>query len=99
MIGTLLGVIAGIGMCVEAWNGQLQAWTIGAAVVLVLIGFIFPITVGIFLMGVSFASPIAAILCFVAGNSASGVNALLIGVCAFVGQFIIGRVRMARVEY
>jgi len=90
MIGTLLGIVVGIGMCIEAWNGQLQAWTIGAVVVIVLIGLLIPMTVGTFLMGITIASPVAAILGFVTGNAASGVNAIIIGLLAFVGQFILG---------
>jgi len=99
MIGTLLGIIAGVGICNEAWNGQLQAWTIGAAIVIVLLGFVFPMTVGTFLLGVMIASPIAAILGCFSGNSASGVNALLIGVTAFFGQFIVGGIRRDRLGY
>ncbi len=99
MIGTLLGILAGIGICVESWNGQLQAWTIGAAIVIVLLGFLIPMTVGTFLIGVMVASPVAAILGFISGNNGSGINALLIGVFAFAGQFIIGKVRQDRIGY
>ena len=77
----------------------MQAWTIGAAIVIILLGFVFPMTVGTFLLGVMVASPIAAILDFISGKSASGVNALLIGVTAFAGQFIIGGVLRDRHGY
>jgi hypothetical protein len=99
MIGTLVGVIVGIGICIQAFNGELQAWGIGAVIVVVLIGFLIPMTVGTFLIGVAIASPIAAILGFITGHPSSGVNALVIGVLAFAGQFIIGLVRRDRVEY
>jgi hypothetical protein len=59
----------------------------------VLIGFLFPVTIGTFLTGVAIASPIAAILGFVFGNASSGLAALGIGILAFGGQFIIGLVR------
>jgi len=97
MIGTLLGIVVGIGMCIEAWNGQLQAWTIGAAIVVVLIGLLIPTTVGTFLTGVTVASPVAAILGFVTGNAASGINAIIIGLLAFAGQFILGAVTRQRI--
>lgn len=98
MIGTLVGVIVGIGICIQAFNGELQVWSLGAAVGAVLIGFIFPITVGTFLTGVAIASPVAAILGFVTGNPASGLAAIGIGVLAFGGQFVIGLVRRDRSE-
>ena len=97
MIGTLLGIVVGIGMCIEAWNGQLQAWTIGAAIVVVLIGLLIPTTVGTFLTGVTVASPVAAILGFVTGHTASGINAIIIGLLAFAGQFILGAVTRQRI--
>lgn len=93
MIGTLLGLIVGIGICVQAFNGQLQVWSLAAVVVVVVIGFIFPVTVGTFLTGVAIASPIAAILGFIFGNASSGLAALGIGLLAFGGQFVIGMVR------
>ena len=93
MIGTLLGVIVGIGICVQAFNGELQVWSLGVAAIAVLIGFAFPITVGTFLTGVAIASPIAALLGFIFGNASSGLSALGIGVLAFGGQFVIGLVR------
>lgn len=71
----------------------------GGVIVVVLIGFLVPMTVGTFLMGVTIASPVTAILGFITGHSSSGINALIIGVLAFAGQFIIGRVRRDRVEY
>ena len=99
MIGTLVGVIVGIGICIQAFNGELEAWGIGGVIVVVLIGFLIPMTVGTFLMGVTIASPVAAILGFITGHPSSGINALIIGVLAFAGQFIIGLVRRDRVEY
>jgi hypothetical protein len=93
MIGTLLGIIVGIGVIAQAFNGELQVWSLAAVVVVVLIGFIFPVTVGTFLTGVAIASPIAAILGFIFGNTSSGLAALGIGVLAFGGQFVIGMVR------
>lgn len=99
MIGTLVGVIVGIGICVQAFNGELEAWGIGGVIVVVLIGFLIPMTVGTFLMGVSIASPVAAIFGFITSNPGSGINALIIGVLAFAGQFIIGLVRRDRAEY
>ena len=98
MIGTLLGLIFGIGVCVQAFNGELQAWSLGAVVVVVLIGFVFPVTVGTFLTSVMIASPVAAILGFITGNASSGLAALGIGLMAFGGQFIIGLVRRDRSE-
>jgi len=99
MIGTLVGVIVGIGICIQAFNGELEAWGIGGVIVVVLIGFLIPMTVGTFLMSVTIASPVAAILGFLMGHPSSGINALIIGVLAFAGQFIIGLVRRDRVEY
>lgn len=93
MIGTLVGFFVGIGICVQAFNGELEAWSLGVTVVAVLIGFVFPVTVGTFLTTVMFAAPIAAILGFVTGNASSGLAALGIGLLAFAGQFIIGYVR------
>jgi hypothetical protein len=93
MIGSIVGLIVGIGICVQAFNGELQVWSLGAVVIAVLIGFLFPVTIGTFLTGVAIASPIAAILGFVFGNASSGLAALGIGVLAFGGQFIIGLVR------
>jgi len=98
MIGTLVGIIVGIGICVQAFNGELQAWSLGAVLLIVLAGFIFPVTIGTFLTGVAIASPVAAILGFVTGNSASGLAAIGIGVLAFGGQFVIGLVRRDRSE-
>jgi len=96
MIGTLVGIIIGIGICVQAFNGELQAWSLGVVVLMVLAGFVFPVTVGGFLTGVAIASPVAAILGFVTGNSDSGLAAIGIGVLAFGGQFVIGLVRRDR---
>lgn len=93
MIGSIIGLIVGIGICVQAFNGELQVWSLGAVVIVVLIGFLFPVTIGTFLTGVAIASPVAAILGFVFGNASSGLAALGIGILAFGGQFIIGLVR------
>lgn len=98
MIGTLVGVIVGIGICIQAFNGDLQVWTLAAVIVTVLIGFIFPITVGTFLTGVAIAAPVAALLGFITGNPSSGLAAIGIGVLAFGGQFVIGLVRRDRSE-
>lgn len=80
-------------MCVQAFEGTLEAWTIGVAVVIVLIGFVFPQTVGVALTSISLASPIAIILALVTENGSSALSALGIGITAFVGQYIIGLVR------
>ena len=93
MIGSILGIIVGIGVCLQAAQGNLQVWSLGAAVVAVVIGFIFPVTIGTFLTFVAISSPIAAILGFIFGNASSGLAAIGIGVLAFGGQFIIGLVR------
>ena len=93
MIGSIVGLIVGIGVCVQAFNGELQVWSLGAVVIAVLIGFLFPVTIGTFLTGVAIASPVAAILGFIFGNASSGLAALGIGVLAFGGQFLIGLVR------
>lgn len=93
MIGSIIGLIVGVGICVQAFNGELQVWSLGAVVIAVLIGFLFPVTIGTFLTGVAIASPVAAILGFVFGNVSSGLAALGIGILAFGGQFIIGLVR------
>ena len=98
MIGSLIGLIVGIGICVQAFNGELHVWSLGAVVVAVLIGFIFPVTIGTFLTGVAIASPVAAILGFIFGNTSSGLAALGIGALAFGGQFVIGLVRRDRSE-
>jgi len=98
MIGSLIGLIVGIGICVQAFNGELQVWSLGAVLIAVLIGFIFPVTIGTFLTGVAIASPVAAILGFVFGNASSGLAALGIGALAFGGQFVIGLVRRDRSE-
>ena len=98
MIGSLLGLIVGIGICVQAFNGELQVWSLAAVVVVVVIGFIFPVTVGTFLTGVAIASPIAALLGFIFGNASSGLAALGIGLLAFGGQFVIGLVRRDQSE-
>lgn len=83
----------------QAFNGELEAWGIGGVLVVVLIGFLIPMTVGTFLMGVTIASPVAAILGFITSHPSSGINAMIIGVLAFAGQFVIGLVRRDRVEY
>lgn len=93
MIGSILGIIVGIGICLQAAQGSLQLWSLGAVVGAVVIGLIFPVTVGTFLTGVAIASPIAAILGFLFGNATSGLAAVGIGVLAFGGQFVIGLVR------
>jgi len=98
MIGTLVGVIVGIGICVQAFNGELEVWSLAAVVVAVLVGFVFPVTVGTFLTGVAIASPVAALLGFITGNPSSGLAAIGIGVLAFGGQFVIGLVRRDRSE-
>ena len=98
MIGTLFGLMTGIGICVQAFNGELQVWSLAAVVVAVVIGFIFPITVGTFLTVVASASPIAALLGFIFGNASSGLAALGIGLLAFAGQFVIGMVRRDQSE-
>jgi hypothetical protein len=92
-MGSILGIIVGIGVCLQAAGGNLQVWSLGMALVAVLIGFIFPFFVGTFLTGVAITSPIAAILGFVFGNTSSGLAAIGIGALAFGGQFIIGHIR------
>lgn len=96
MIGTILGLIVGVGICIQAFNGELQLWSLGAVLVIVLVGFIFPITIGTFLTGVAIASPIAMILGFVTGNSSSALAAIGIGALSFGGQFVIGMIRRDR---
>ena len=93
MIGTILGILVGVGICSQAFDGNLQGWSLGAIVVVVLIGLIFPVTVGTFLTGVALMSPIAAILGFVVGNASSGFAAIGIGLLAFGGQFVVGHIR------
>jgi hypothetical protein len=93
MFGIIIGVIAAIGICVQAFEGTLDALSIGIAVVIVLIGFIFPQTVGIALTTISITSPIAIILALVSGSGSSALSALAIGITAFAGQYIIGLVR------
>lgn len=93
LMGFIIGLFAAIGMCVEAFDGRLEAWSIGAAIVIVLIGFIFPQTIGVALMTIVVASPIAIILALVTSNGASALSALGIGFTAFVGQYVIGIVR------
>ena len=93
MFGIIIGVVAAIGMCVQAFEGTLEAWSIGIAVVIVVVGFIFPQTVGIALTTISIASPIAIILALLTGNGSSALSALGIGITAFAGQYIIGLVR------
>ena len=99
VVGTLIGMVVGAGICVQAVNGQLHGWSIGALVGVVLLGFIFPVTVGTFLTGVAIASPFAAILGFVTGNGSSGWAAIAIGALAFGGQLIIGSARKDTSEF
>lgn len=98
-MGVILGIIVGIGVIVMAANGTLEPWSIGAAVVLVLIGFAFPRTMGMMLTGVAMASVIAIVAGLVTGHGASALAALLVGITAFVGQFIIGLVRRDATDY
>ena len=95
-MGAIAGIIVGIAMCVQAFNGELEPWSLGIALIAVLVGIIFPITVGTFLTGVVIASPLAAILGFISGNTHSALAALGIGVIAFAGQFIVGHIRRDR---
>ena len=80
MLGTIVGLVVGIGMCAQAYRGDLQLWSLAAVPVLVLVGVAFPMTVGTFLTGVAITSPIAALLGFVFGNATSGFAALGRGV-------------------
>lgn len=93
MIGTILGILVGIGVIGAASSGTLEPWSFAAAIVLVLVGLLFPRTVGIMLMTVAFASVVAIIAGLVTGHGSSALAALLIGITAFAGQFIIGLVR------
>lgn len=97
-MGVLVGLILGIGICAQAATGELQFWGLGAAVVIVLLGFIFPIFFGTLLTGVAIASPIAAIIGWLTGHGDSALAALGIGAVAFAGQFIIGLVRRDRTQ-
>lgn len=92
-MGTVIGLLLGIGICIQAASGELEFWGLGVALVLVLIGFAFPFFMGTLLTGVAMASPVAAIIGLVTGHGDSALAALGIGLLAFVGQFIIGIVR------
>lgn len=40
MVGTLLGLIVGVGICVQAFNGELEVWSLAALVVVLVIGMV-----------------------------------------------------------
>ena len=98
MLGTIVGLVVGIGMCAQAYRGDLQLWSLAAVPVLVLVGVAFPMTVGTFLTGVAITSPIAALLGFVFGNATSGFAALGIGVLSIGGQLVISLIKARRSE-
>jgi hypothetical protein len=98
-MGAILGIVIGIGVIVMAANGTLEPWSIGGAVVLVLIGFVFPRTMGMLLTGVAVASVIAIVAGLVTGHGGSALAAFLIGITAFVGQFVIGLVRRDATDF
>ena len=93
MIGTILGIVIGIGVISSAATGQLQVWPIGGAIVLVLIGFLIPRTIGMMLFMVALLSLVAFVFGLITGHFSSAWAALAIGVICFVGQIIIGAVR------
>ena len=97
-MGAVIGLFAGLGMIVSAFNGELSATLMAGVVVLTLIGFIFPMFFGTFLMSIMVTSPIAALAGFIFGNASSGWAALGIGLVAFIGQYVIGLVRRDRSE-
>ena len=97
-MGAIIGLVFGIGMIVSAFNGELSAALMAGVVVLTLIGFIFPMFIGTFLMSIMVTSPIAALAGFIFGNASSGLAALGIGLVAFIGQYVIGLVRRDRSE-
>ena len=99
IVGAILGILVGIGVVVAAANGTLEPWSIGAAVVLVLVGLVFPRTIGMMLTAVAFASVVAIIVGLVTGHGGSAISALLIGVVSFAGQFIIGLVRRDSTDF
>ena len=93
MIGTIVGILVGIGVIASAASGQLQVWPIGGAIVLVLIGFLIPRTIGMMLTMVALLSLVAFVFGLLTGLFSSAWAALAIGVICFVGQFLIGTVR------
>lgn len=93
-MGTLFGLIAGIGLVITSWDGELSFWGLPIFIIAALLGvFLFPFTVGTFMTGIMFASPIAIIAALINSNSQSALAALTIGISAFITQFIIGRIR------
>ena len=92
-MGFIIGLIVSIAMCVQAFEGTLEAWSIGIAIGIVLVGFVFPQTVGVALTSISLASLVAIVLALLTGHGSSALSALGIGITAFVGQYVIALVR------
>ncbi len=92
-MGAILGILIGIGVVGAAASGTLEPWSAGACVIIVAVGLLFPRTVGMLLTGVALASVIAIIVGLLTGHGGSALSALLIGMVAFAGQFVIGLVR------
>lgn len=95
MIGSILGIIVGLGFVVQAWDAPPGIHPSTGLLVLVpfLLGLVFPRTMGIALMWVSLLMVAALVISLVKGNWPSVVGALGLGVAAFVGQFALGRLR------
>lgn len=94
MIGGFFGITAALGMISGAWSGTLEPWGFGAFLVAGLLGvLLMPMTVGIFMTFMMFASPIAVIAGLITGHGSSALTAAGIGFGAFVTQWIIGSIR------
>jgi len=94
MIGSLFGILFGVGLIIQAWDGSGITWYTAILVVVpFLLGLIFARTMGIALMWLSGLMVIALLVSVVKLDWPSAVGALGVGVAAFLGQLALGRIR------
>jgi len=95
MIGTIIGILVGLGFVVQAWDGPPGIHPATGLLVLIpfFLGLVFPRTMGIALMWLALFMVAACIVSLVKGDWPSLGGALGLGIAAFAGQFALGRLR------
>jgi hypothetical protein len=93
MIGTILGVLTGIGLVISGWNGELTYGMAVGVLVLGLLGLIFPMTVGMWLTGAGFGAIVAIISSAIRTEWTSALSAALIAVACFAATWGIAALR------